>query len=384
MFDVTTAGESHGPGLVAIIHGLPAGLRISVQHINLELGRRQKGAGRGDRMKIEQDQVEIISGVRFKRTMGSPIALLIRNKDWENWHDIMSQQEEQEISPITKPRPGHADFAGVMKTGQKDIRNILERASARETACRVAAGAIAKTLLKEFNINLLSHVSRIGSVSITYANAPLPQDFDVIEASEVRCFDRKASELMKAEIEQARTEKDSLGGIFEVVSYGLVPGLGGYSRWDERLDGRLAAALMSIPAIKAVEIGDGFWASQKKGSNVHDEIFYNSERGFYRKTNRAGGVEGGMTNGEPLITRAYMKPISTLAKPLRTVDMLSKQEAAAFKERADVCAVPAAGVVGEAMVAIVIASALMEKFGSDCLEDMLSNYKGYVQRIETL
>lgn len=383
MLEFFTAGESHGPGLVVIISGIPAGLSVSKDQINQELMRRQQGAGRGGRMKIEKDQAEILSGIRFGKTIGSPIAMVIRNKDWENWSNAMSQDKEPpNIEAIAQPRPGHADFAGLLKTGQKDIRNILERSSARETACRVAAGAIAKSLLREMKVTVLSHVVRIGTISVSYSKPPRPDEFDEIEGSEVRCLDSKISKQMKREIEQAKEDGDSLGGVFEVIAYGVPPGLGSYANWDQRLDGRLARVLMSIPAIKAVEIGDGFEDSQKRGSDVHDEIFYSASQRFYRKTNRAGGIEGGMTNGELVILRAYMKPIPTLAKPLKTIDIVSKKTSLALKERADVCAVPAAGVIGEAMVAIELASAMIEKFGGDCMEDILCNYSNYLQRIE--
>jgi len=383
MLEFFTAGESHGPGLVVIINGIPAGLSVSKDQINQELMRRQQGAGRGGRMKIEKDQAEILSGIRFGKTIGSPIAMVIRNQDWENWISTMSQDKElSDIEVITQPRPGHADFAGLLKTGQKDIRNILERASARETACRVAAGAVAKRLLREMKVTILSHVVRIGTISASYSKPPRSDEYDEIEGSEVRCLDIRVSEQMKREIERAKEARDSLGGVFEVIAYGVPPGLGSYAKWDQRLDGRLARALMSIPAIKAVEIGDGLEASQKRGSDVHDEIFYNTSRRFYRKTNRAGGIEGGMTNGELVILRACMKPIPTLTKPLKTVDMVSKKTSLALKERADICAVPAAGVIGEAMVAIELASAMIEKFGGDCMEDIICNYENYLQRIQ--
>ncbi len=336
-------------------------------------------------MKIEKDEVEIMSGVRFGKTIGSPISMIIRNRDWENWSSILSQEKKPSgVKEITQPRPGHADFGGALKTGQTDIRNVLERASARETACRVAAGIVAKRFLDEMDITILSHVIRIGSVSVSYDSPPQIKDIRKIEESDVRCLDTKTTKQMKEEIDQAKQEGDSLGGVFEVLAYGVPPGIGDYTSWDCRLDGRLAKALMSIPAIKAVEIGSGFWACQKPGSEVHDEIFYDTSRGFYRKTNRAGGIEGGMTNGEPLILRACMKPIPTLTQPLKTTDMVSKEPALALKERSDVCAVPAAGVIGEAMVAIELASAALEKFGSDCLDDILSGYHNYLQRIQRI
>lgn len=382
MFGFTTAGESHGPGLAVIVTGVPAGLKISEKDINADLLQRQQGAGRGGRMKIESDQVEILSGIRFGQTIGSPIAMIIRNRDWQNWSATMSQEEESAgYEPITTPRPGHADFAGLLKTGQYDIRNILERASARETACRVAAGAVGKKILGAVNIVVGSHVVQIGKVVTSHESTPNSKEIEKADKNDVRCIDDELAQLMKIEIEKARQDGDSLGGVFEVLGYGVVAGLGSYASWDERLDGRLAQALMSIPAIKAVEVGSGVSSSKKRGAEVHDEFFYHADRGFYRKTNHAGGLEGGMTNGETLVLRAYMKPIPTLAKPLRTVDISTKKPALALKERADVCAVPAAAVIGEAMVAIELTKALLEKFGGDCMEDLLSNYQNYVERI---
>jgi chorismate synthase len=334
-------------------------------------------------MKIEKDKVEILSGVRLGKTIGSPIAMIIRNLDWTNWSNIMSQEEEATgVEAITKPRPGHADLAGAQKSGQKDMRNILERASARETACRVAAGAVAKKLLAEFNITIFSHVLQIGLVSVSYTSLPKVEDIEKIENSEVRCFDAQTTDRMIEEINRARNDGDSVGGVFEVIAYGIPPGLGSYVSWDKRLDGKFAKALMSIPAIKGVEIGGGFSSCEKRGSEVHDEIFFEATRGFYRKTNRAGGLEGGMTNGEPLVLRAGMKPIPTLAKPLRTVDIMTKEPALAFKERSDVCAVPAAAVIGEAMIAIELVSAVLEKFGSDSLDELICNYRNYTKRIQ--
>jgi len=384
MFEFVSAGESHGPGLAVIVTGMPAGLSISRGEIDKELSRRQMGAGRGDRMKIEADQVEILSGVRLGKTIGSPVAMIVRNRDWKNWTKIMSQEYIDEVEEVTQPRPGHADLAGIQKYGQTDIRNILERASARETVCRVAAGAIAKKLLLEMDIKILSHVVRIGSVNTTDKIMPQPNDLDEIDKSEVRCFDNEASKKMLEALEKAKKKGDSLGGIFEIIGYGIPPGLGSHIGWNTRLDGRLARSLMSIPAIKGVEIGAGFAACEKYGSEVHDEIFYESSRGFKRKTNRAGGLEGGITNGEPLILRAGMKPIPTLAKPLHTVDINTKEPAKALKERADVCAVPAAAVVGEAMVAVEIASAVTEKFGGDGLDELLLNYHNYLKSIRNI
>jgi len=384
MFEFVSAGESHGPGLAVIVTGVPTGLYLSKSDIDKELSRRQMGAGRGGRMKIEADHVEILSGIRLGKTIGSPIAMIVRNKDWENWTKVMSQEDIDGVEEITQPRPGHADLAGVQKYGQTDIRNILERASARETVCRVAAGALAKKLLLKMNIKIISHVVRIGSVSVAGQVVPKPDDIDKIDKSEVRCLDAEASNKMKVALEKAKKEGDSLGGIFEVIGYGIPPGLGSHIAWDKRMDGRLARALMSIPAIKGVEVGAGFSACAKYGSKVHDEIFYESSKGFIRKTNRAGGLEGGITNGEPLVLRAGMKPIPTLAKPLHTVDIITKKPAEALKERADVCAVPAAAVVGEAMIAIEIASAVTEKYGGDSLDELLLNYHNYLKSIRKI
>jgi len=355
MIRYLTAGESHGKGLLAIMEGIPSNLSLSAEDVNRELKRRQSGYGRGARMKIEQDKAGIFSGVRFGKTLGSPIGLLIKNKDWKNWKEIISAKKlstlnSQLSTALTSPRPGHADLAGAIKYDFDDIRNVLERASARETAAKVAIGAICKKFLKEFKINFCSYVIRIGGVA-----------------------DKKIKPL----IDKAKKKGDSLGGIFEVTAVNLPIGLGSYIQSDLRLDGRLASALMSIPGIKGVEIGAGFEAAGKFGSEVQDEIFYQKEKGFYRKTNRAGGLEGGMTNGEPLILRAAMKPISTLTKPLHSVDLISKKPTVAAKERADVCAVPAAAVIGEAVIAFEIAKAFREKFGGDSLEEVKRNYESY-------
>ncbi|MDO8886430.1 chorismate synthase [Candidatus Oleimmundimicrobium sp.] len=382
MLRYMTAGESHGPGLTAIIEGLPSGLEVSRHFINEELSRRQMGVGRGGRMKIEKDEIEIIAGVRAGKTLGSPISFLIKNRDWENWLEVMSSEEtERKPEKITKPRPGHADLAGIFKMNFDDIRNVLERASARETAARVAVGAFAKLLLNELDIKILSHVVRIGSCSTSLKVSPKPSELSKIDLSPVRCFDKKAETEMLKEIEAASLAKDSLGGIFEVLVYGCPPGLGSYISWDRRLDGRLSRAIVSIPAIKGVEFGEGFKISGLYGSKAHDEIFYDGSKGFYRKTNRAGGLEGGMTNGEPILIRAAMKPIPTLSKPLKTVDIVTKKLVSALKERADVCAVPAAAVVGEAVTAFEIANALIEKFGGDSILELKRNYEGYLKQI---
>lgn len=383
MLRYLTAGESHGPALVAVVDGVPAGLSLEAKDINVELGRRQWGFGRGGRMKIEEDAVEILGGVRLGKTMGSPVSLLIRNRDWQNWQRIMAVEPGTVEEILTKPRPGHADLAGALKLGEKDIRNILERASARETAARVAVGALVKRLLAELEVHIISHVTRIGAISSQVDRLPAVQDQREIDQSPVRCWDTSAAEAMRAEIEKAAANQDSLGGIFEIIVYGLPPGLGDYRQWDKKLDGKIAAAVISIQAIKGVEFGLGFRLAEASGSQAHDEIYFSSERGYYRKSNRAGGFEGGMTSGEPLVIRAVMKPIATLGKPLKTVDMLTKEEAAAFKERADVCAVPSASVVGEAVVAIEVVNAILAKFGSDSLDELKSSYQRYLERVKT-
>lgn len=382
MLRYVTAGESHGPALTAIVEGMPAGLVLGAEDINKELARRQLGFGRGGRMKIEKDKAEILSGVRHGITLGSPIALKIDNRDWKNWHVKMSAEEvSEEVEPVTQPRPGHADLSGILKTGQKDIRNILERSSARETAARVATGAVAKALLREFGIQVISHVISIGEVRANLDKVPMPEDLAKIDESPVRCFDPEATKEMVELIERIRRDKDTAGGVFEVLVYGCPPGLGGYASWEERLDGNLARALMAIQAIKGVEIGAGFEAAYKPGSQMHDEIFYSKRRGYYRKTNKAGGIEGGMTNGEVIVARAAMKPIPTLMQPLKTVDINTKEPVEAIKERSDVCAVPAAAVIGEAVVAFEIARSLLNKFGGDALEDTMAAYGRYLKRV---
>ncbi len=386
MFRFTTAGESHGRALVAIVEGLPAGLPISVDQINDELKRRQWGYGRGGRMKIEQDQVAILSGVRHGLTLGSPLSLSINNKDWENWSDVMAA-EPKVISPekarnLTRPRPGHADLAGGQKFGARDLRNVLERASARETASRVACGALAKQLLATFGAEVRSHVIQLGGIPET----PLEMTFEEIAAisedAPLRCADDVVQQRMIAAIDQKREAGDTLGGIFEIVARGLVPGLGSHTAWDLKLDGQLAQAVMSIPAVKAVAIGAGSEASSLPGSEVHDEIAYNNEtKDFIRETNRAGGLEGGVTNGEEIRIRGHMKPLSTLRKPLRSVDIETKKEQLAAFERSDITAVPAAGVIGEAMVALVLAGAMRDKFGGDSLGEMQRNFEGYREQL---
>jgi chorismate synthase len=369
---------------MGIIEGMPSGLLIRVTDIDRDLARRQGGYGRGGRMKIEKDTVKIYSGVRWGRTMGSPIGLMVRNKDWENWRDKMSPDPMflNTANPVTRPRPGHADLAGVLKYGCNDIRTILERSSARETAIRVAVGAVAKRLLEEFGIDVMSHVLSIGNV---YAKVPkvTPQELKKkAETSELRCADHEAERRMKQKIDEARAAGDSLGGVFEVIISGVPVGLGSHVHWDRKLDGKLAAALMGIQAIKGVEVGAGFGAANKPGSQLHDEIYWSKKDGFYRKTNMAGGIEGGISNGEPITLRAAMKPIPTLMKPLRSADIVSKKPFKAGVERSDVCAVPAAGVVAEAAVAFEIAAAMIEKFSGDSIDEMKRNYLSYDKHLK--
>ncbi|TDX45409.1 chorismate synthase [Orenia marismortui] len=392
-----TAGESHGKAITAILEGIPANLKISKEDIDRDLARRQGGYGRGGRMKIETDQVNILSGIRGGKTLGSPITLQIENNDWENWQDVMAafgnsgyDQEEitikketkiKHVKPkVTKPRPGHADLAGSLKYNQEDIRNILERASARETAMRVAVGAIAKTFLRNFGIEFAGHVLQVGRVAL---DKELDIDLDEIrersEDSPLRCVDKEVTQQMIEEIDQCKTEGNSLGGIFEIRTTALPIGLGSHVQWDRKLDARLTAALMSIQAIKGVEVGLGFEVGKRWGSKVHDEIFY--EDRFYRKSNNAGGIEGGMSNGEPLVLRAAMKPIPTLYKPLSSIDLESKEEFKASVERSDVTAVPAASVVGEAVVAIELAKVFLEKFGGDSIEEIRINYENYLTMV---
>lgn len=381
MIRFITAGESHGPGLTAIIEGLPAGLPIDIDAINHDLARRQQGYGRGGRMKIEQDKVEILSGVRFGQTLGGPITLSIRNKDWANWQERMSVSGRPQGNPVTAARPGHADLTGVQKYEREDIRDILERASARETAARVAVGAIAKQLIASCGIEIVSHVTNIGGVKIDNHSIDYQSIKEKKVDSELSCLDPVAEAGMKQAIHNAKERGDTLGGIFEIAVLNVIPGLGSHIQWDRRLDTRLAAAMMSIQAIKGVEIGDGFAYADLPGSQAHDEIFYDKATGYSRKTNHAGGIEGGMSNGEPLVVRAVMKPIPTLMTPLASVDIISREQVMANTERSDVCAVSAAAVVGEAMTAIVIAEALVDKFGGDSLGDMLASVKYYRERI---
>jgi chorismate synthase len=376
-----TAGESHGPGLTTIVEGLPAGLELSPADIDTDLARRQLGHGRGGRMKIEKDRAEVTAGVRHGRTLGSPVCLRVDNRDYRNWEERMSPWPvDAEVAEVHLPRPGHADLAGAMKYGHSDVRNVLERASARETAARVAAGALAKAFLRELGATVVSRVTRIGAVAAP-GGEPRLEDFEGVDESPVRCLDADASAAMVAEIDRARKANESLGGVFEVRAFGLVPGIGSHISWEERLDGRLAGAVMSIQAMKGVGIGDGFELAERDGSQAHDEIFFTKERGFFRETNRAGGLEGGMTTGDPLVLRAAMKPLPTLTKPLRSVDLATKEPAQALRERTDSCTVPAAGVVGEAMVALVLAAGYREKFGGDHIDDVRSALSAYTERI---
>jgi len=386
-FNFITAGESHGKGLLAIIEGLPAGLPIDPAFINRELWRRQQGYGRGGRMKIESDEVEIISGVRHGKTLGTPVSLLIRNRDFENWQDVMSVEprefsDEKRARKLTRPRPGHTDLAGGLKYDTHDLRDILERASARETAARVAVGAFAKLLLKEMNIEIASHTAMIGGIPERPIKATWDQIAAIPDESPLRCTDKQAEQEMISLIDATKEAKDTLGGIFEVVAHNVVAGLGSHTQWNRKIDGRLAQAIMCIPAVKAVEIGTGVEVSRTTGSRVHDEIGYNqAERKFTRPTNRAGGIEGGITNGEDLRVSGHLKPISTLRQPLASVDVVSKEESAAAFERSDIVAVTAAGVIGEAMVAIVLADAAREKFGGDSLGEMKRNFDGYLEQL---
>src|SRR4051794_18247437 len=378
----TTAGESHGPGLTAVVEGLPAGLELTPEDVDRDLARRQLGHGRGGRMKIETDRADVTSGVRHGRTLGSPIALRIQNRDYANWEERMNPWPvDAEVAEVHLPRPGHADLAGVQKYGFSDVRNVLERASARETAARVACGALAKAFLRPFGISVHSHVLQIGGVLAPAPEDLSPDDFQGVDESPVRCLDPGASDAMVEEINRSRKANESLGGVFEVRAFGAMPGLGSHGSWDERMDGRLAQAIMSFQAMKGVGVGDAFDVAGRVGSEAHDEIFWSEEQGFFRETNRAGGVEGGMTTGDPVIVRGAMKPLPTLTKPLRSVDVATKAPAAALRERTDSCTVPAAGVVGEAMVALVIAKACREKFGGDHIDDVLTAAGAYRERI---
>ena len=381
-FRFTTAGESHGPGLVTIIEGLPAGLELNREALDRDMARRQLGHGRGGRMKIESDSVEIRTGVRHGKTLGSPIAALVANRDYKNWDERMNPWPiEGEIPEITLPRPGHADLTGMWKYNQTDLRNILERASARETAARVAAGAIARAFLTAMGVTVRSHVTRIASVEAPERPDLKPEDFDGVDDDPVRCLDPETSARMVEEINVLRKKNESLGGTFEVRVFGLVPGLGSHVSWEDRLDGRLAQAICSIQSIKGASIGEAWDVASRPGSEAHDEIFWSEERGWYRETNHAGGLEGGMTNGEPLSVRAAIKPISTMTKPLRSVDIKTREPAKAHKERTDSTVVPAAAVVGEAMICLVLAKCYREKFGGDHIDDVIGALDAYKDRI---
>ena len=392
-----TAGESHGPCLTMIIDGVPAGFSIDVAAINHDLWRRQQGYGRGGRMLIEKDEVQIRSGIRWGETLGSPVALGIENRDWKNWTKKMSAapEDRDEKIAVTKPRPGHADLTGVLKYDRADIRDILERASARDTVSRTAVGSFSKQLLSPFGIRVMGYIRSIGNVASATDGLSFEEIYARSEESAVRTADKVAEEKMIALIEECKKEGNTLGGIFEVVTLGLPPGLGTHTQWDRKLDGRLAQALMSIQAIKGVEIGLGFEMARRRGSQVHDEIFFDPAKmvtegtprivptGFYRGSNNSGGTEGGMTNGAPLVVRVAMKPISTLMSPLQSVDLRSKQAADASVERSDVCAAPAAAVVGESVVAFELANAFLEKFGGDSLREIQHNYERYLEQIKS-
>ena len=383
-FRFTTAGESHGPGLVAIVEGMPAGLELDREALDRDMARRQLGHGRGGRMKIETDTVEVRSGVRHGRTLGSPIAVLVANRDYANWEERMNPWPVEGFEPdeVHLPRPGHADLVGAQKYGHRDIRNVLERASARETAARVAAGSLARGLLSALGVSVHSHVTQIASVKAPERADLAPADFAAVDEDPVRCLDLEASKAMVEEINRLRKANESLGGSFEVRAFGLAPGLGSHISWEERLDGRLAGAVASIQSVKGVAIGEAWDVAGRPGSEAHDEIFWSEERGYHRETNHAGGLEGGMTNGQPLSVRAAIKPISTLTKPLRSVDTETKQPAQALRERTDSTVVPAAAVVAEAMVCLTLARCYREKFGGDHIDDVLAAVDAYKKRID--
>jgi len=374
-----TAGESHGPGLTCIVEGLPAGLELDPEVIQRDMARRQLGHGRGGRMKIERDRAEVTGGVRHGRTLGSPVALQVANRDFANWEERMNPWPvEAAVPEVHLPRPGHADLVGLWKYGHEDVRNVLERASARETAARVAGGALARTFLRALGVEVRSHVIQIGEVRAPARETPLAlADFEGVDEDPVRCLDADTGRAMVAHINVQRKANESIGGVFEVAAFGLVPGLGSHVSWEQRLDGRLTGALCSIQAVKGAEIGDAFTVAGLPGSQAHDEIFFSEERGWYRETNRAGGLEGGMTTGEPLLARAAMKPLPTLTQPLRSVDTATRAPAEALRERTDSCTVPAAGVVGEAMVALELARAARDKFGGDAMEDVRAAFDHY-------
>jgi chorismate synthase len=389
MFRWLTAGESHGRALVAICEGVPAGVRVTTEDIATALARRRAGYGRGARMTFEQDEVELTAGVRHGSTLGGPVAIRVANTEWPKWETVMAAdpvdpailQDQARNAPLTRPRPGHADLAGMQKFGHQDARPVLERASARETAARVALGEVARRLLSQvLGVEILSHVVAIGPIAVPEGVMPGPQDMAAIDADPVRCADPATSELMVAEIDAVRKEGDTLGGVVEVLAFGLPPGLGSFTHWDRRLDARLAGALMSVQAIKGVEVGDGFTTATRRGSVAHDEIEA-TPTGIARRTNRAGGIEGGMSTGEVIRVRAAMKPISTVPRALDTIDTSTGEPAKAINQRSDATAVPAAGVVAEAMVALVLAEAALEKFGGDSVDEMRRNAEGYLKHL---
>ena len=384
-----SSGESHGPELTAIIEGFPSNVEMNLEKINYQLARRQKGHGRGGRMLIEKDQAQVVAGIRFKKTTGAPICIKVTNNDWKNWEQKMAHFDiyNEDVVPVSKPRPGHADLSGGIKYQQRDLRNILERASARETTIRVATGAICRQLLEIFGINIYSHVLQIGEISIDNPVRPFDVDkpdewIKVVEESSVRCYDNDIAMKMMTEIDSIKQQGDSVGGVIEIIVTGLPIGLGSYAHWERKLDSRLAAIVMSVQAIKGVAFGIGFEAGSKPGSQVHDEIYHTEADGFYRKTNNAGGIEGGMSNGEPIIIRAVMKPIPTLYKPLQSVDIETKEPFKASIERSDACAVPAAAVVIENAIAIELANAMIEKFAGDSIEEMTKNWNSYNELVQ--
>ena len=383
MLRFLTAGESHGQGLVVILEGLPAGLEITAEQIQDELARRRLGFGRGPRMRFEQDELTLIGGIRHGRTLGSPVAIEIANTEWPKWEQEMSPAPGRTEKPLTQPRPGHADLAGMQKYGFDDARDVLERASARETASRVAAGAVAKAFLRELGIEVVSHVVQMGPVESKSLKRPLPGDLPKVDESQVRCFDPEAEQAMISEIKAAAKVGDSLGGVVEVIAYGVPVGLGSHVHWDRKLDGLLGQALMSIQAVKGVEIGDALDVAGRRGSEAHDAIGWDAPAGEYRRdTNRSGGIEGGMSNGEPIVARVAMKPLATLNRPvLKTVDVESKAETVSFKERTDVTAVPAMGVVAETMMSLVLAAEALRKFGGDSMTEVLRNQAAYVDQL---
>lgn len=378
-----TAGESHGPALTVITEGVPAGLGVAPEDIAVQLRRRRAGYGRGARMKLEADRFELLGGVRHGRTLGSPVSVVIHNTEWAKWEQAMSPEAvEDPPDPLTRPRPGHADLVGMLKYGHRDARNVLERASARETTARTVAGTLARLLLAELGVRIVSHVVRIGEATAPADALPGPDDQDGIDESPVRAYDRGAEEAMIDAIETAKGDSDTLGGVFEVVAHGVPPGLGSYVHWDRKIDGRLAQALLSINAMKGVGIGDGFDTATRRGSEAHDEILWSEDAGYVRPTTRAGGIEGGTTTGDPLRVQVAMKPLSTLRKALRTVDVETKEEAVAIVERSDVCAVPSACVIGEALVAFVLADAALEKFGGDSMDELRASHARWIDTLK--